>query len=321
MVKNGHQRSVVTCDGELAARLKQLPQWDQSICFLDNIGPLEEGTVGSVFCVDLDSITPTMDIYESIDRALDRGCRISLLHQLTLSGVIGLLERFPNIQAFFGKDLGERGNHSLLMVLNELKTHHVPDDIAHCFDGPFAHHHFEIEKDASKYEILAKIRETVEIQSLTPDFTDGFLTSIDEVITNALKHGRVPAAPAGSLAGDATQAIPLQTVKVNCGWNSDLLALSVQDSGGKLTRRRYVESLRQALSSSPDEQVRMKKGSAGVGLYLVHSLAKDVYVTVRPGLSTVVLVVQPISKRARDQYNGVHSIMYAQDSQTQGIES
>ena len=58
----------------------------------------------------------------------------------------------------------------------------------------------------------------------------------------------------------------------------------------------------------------MKKGSAGVGLYLVHSLAKDVYVTVHPGQSTIVLVVQPISKRARDQYNGVHSIMYAQHS-------
>ena len=306
---------MVTRDGELAERLKQLPQWDNGIGVLADVGCLESAAAGSVFCIDLDSITPTMDIYESIDRAIARGCRISLLHRLALSGVIGLLERFPNIQAFFGKDLGERANHSLLMVVNELKTHHVPDDIAHCFEGPFAHHHFEIEKDASKYEVLAKIRETVELQSLTPDFADSFLTSIDEVVTNALKHGKLTdPPPAGSAAADSKQPVPVRSILINCGWSADLLALSVQDPGGKLTRRRYVESLRQALSSNPDEQVRMKKGSAGVGLYLVHSLAKDVYVTVHPGQSTIVLVVQPISKRARDQYNGVHSIMYAQHS-------
>lgn len=121
------------------------------------------------------------------------------------------------------------------------------------------------------------------------DFPQVVVSVVWEMLMNALID-------APSQVADAKATPSKQNVELRYGSDQKHLAVSVQDHYGTLTRAKVVENLARSHRQGPD-QIRSGKSGAGIGLYLMFSHASQLHFSVKPGVSTKVVLVMRVSKR------------------------
>jgi phosphoserine phosphatase RsbU/P len=150
---------------------------------------------------------------------------------------------------------------------------------------------------------MHKIEEILKLQNWE-DFFDspvGYInTMANELISNALYNGPEEKRESGNYPVDRKSPVHLkgsELVQLEIGIDETVLALSVIDCFGSLTKDKVIKSLYRSFN---EKTVEHKKGGAGLGLYLAYSYGHQFIVNRRAGFRTEVICIIEKTKRYKN---------------------
>lgn len=159
-------------------------------------------------------------------------------------------------------------------------------------------------RDSRRQELVADdIQEFAEGVGCHPRIAQAFATTAGELINNALYDAPVDAEGRHRFASlpRTTPVIldPGEEIEVRCVFDGTKLCLSVTDRFGSLDPEKMIEGLRRCFAMSPD-QVKMKTGGAGIGLYQSFHAVHHLIFNVAPGKRTEVIALLRLTESYRD---------------------
>lgn len=141
-----------------------------------------------------------------------------------------------------------------------------------------------LESSTSTHDVFNHMVSKINLSHFFESPLDFLKLMANEMITNALKY-----------------SAEFQHVVVSIGADSNLIAMSVKDQNGGLSKSAVITSLARAYrDKSPRKQDGhddFQRKGAGLGLYLIYYYSNQLIVKSRPGKSCEVIVLIEASKR------------------------